>query len=166
LLAAAAVGVLIRDLRPKDWPEVVEIYREGIRSGATFATEAPSWEEWDRAHTLRLVAVADGEVVGWAALSPVSPRAVYRGVARSGVYVAERSRGRGIGRALMEELVARAEGAGIWTVEASVFPENEESLRLHRAVGFRVVGVRERIGRREGVWRDTVLLERRSEAIE
>jgi L-amino acid N-acyltransferase YncA len=165
LLGATAVGVVIRDLVPDDWYEVAEIYRDGIRSGATFATEAPSWEEWDAAHTLRLVAVADGEVAGWAALSPVSTRHVYRGVARSGVYVAAKARGRGIGRALMEELIARSERQGIWTIEASLFPENEASLRLHQAVGFRVVGVRERIGERDGVWRDTVLLERRAGAV-
>jgi L-amino acid N-acyltransferase YncA len=165
LLAASATGVLVRDVGPDDWPEVVEIYRDGICSGATFATEAPSWEDWDAAHTLRLVAVANGEILGWVALSPVSQRHVYRGVARSGVYVAARARGLGIGRVLMEELVARSEREGIWTIEASVFPENEASLRLHRAVGFRVVGVRERIGERDGVWRDTLLLERRAGAV-
>jgi L-amino acid N-acyltransferase YncA len=165
LLGATAARVVIRDLGPGDWPEVAEIYREGIRSGATFATDAPSWDEWDAAHTLRLVAVVDGEVAGWAALSPVSSRHVYRGVARSGVYVAESRRGQGIGRALMEELVARSEREGIWTIEASLFPENEASLRLHEAVGFRVVGVRERIGKRDGVWRDTILLERRSSIV-
>jgi L-amino acid N-acyltransferase YncA len=165
LLATPAVDVVVRDLGPADWPEVAEIYRDGIRSGATFATEAPAWGAWDSEHTLRLVAVASGEVVGWAALSPVSPRHVYRGVARSGVYVAARMRGRGIGRALMEELVARSEREGVWTLEASVFPENEASLKLHLAVGFRVVGVRERIGLLHGVWRDTLLLERRSRGV-
>ena len=158
--------IRIRDLRPGDWPEVVRIFEEGIRAGATFATEAPSWEAWDESHTLRVVAEADGEVVGWAALEPVSTRHVYRGVARSAVYVAGSARGRGIGRALMTELIAQAEREGIWTIEAGMFPENEASLALHRALGFRVVGVRERIGQRDGAWRDVLLLERRSEVIE
>jgi phosphinothricin acetyltransferase len=148
-------------MRPDDWPAVVEIYREGIRDGATFALEPPSWEAWDADHTLRLVGLADGEVVGWAALAPVSSRHVYRGVARSSVYVTENARGSGIGRALMEKLIEQAEREGVWTIEASLFPENEASVKLHEAVGFRVVGLRERIGQRDGVWRDTVLLERR-----
>ena len=160
------IEIRVRDLRPADWPEVARIYEEGIRAGATFATEAPSWDAWDAGHTLRVVAEVDGEVVGWAALERVSARDVYRGVARSAVYVAESARGRGIGRALMTELIARAEREGIWTVEAGMFPENEASVALHRALGFRVVGVRERIGRRDGVWRDVLLLERRSEVIE
>ena len=162
---AVETSIALRDLRPGDWPEVARIYEQGIRDGATFATEAPSWPEWDAGHSLRLVAVAEDVVVGWAALSPVSPREVYRGVARSAVYVAETARGRGIGRALMEELIERAERDGIWALEASLFPENEASLRLHEAVGFRVVGTRERIGQRDGVWRDTVLLERRSRRV-
>jgi phosphinothricin acetyltransferase len=162
----AATAIEIRDLRPNDWPEVAAIFEQGVRAGATFATSALSWREWDATHSLRLVAVADGVVVGWAALSPVSTRAVYRGVARSAVYVADAWRSRGVGRALMQKLIGEAERSGIWTIEASVFPENEQSLRLHEAVGFRIVGVRERIGRRDGRWRDTVLLERRSEVIE
>jgi L-amino acid N-acyltransferase YncA len=161
-----ATAVEIRDLRPGDWPEVAAIYTEGVRDDSTFASRAPTWEAWDQTHSLQLVAVTDDRVLGWAALSPVSTRHVYRGVARSAVYVRADVRGRGIGRALMEALVARSEADGIWTLEASVFPENEASLRLHEAVGFRVVGVRERIGQREGSWRDTVLLERRSEVIE
>jgi L-amino acid N-acyltransferase YncA len=161
-----ATRVEIRDLRPEDWSEVAEIYRQGILDGATFATEPPSWDAWDTAHTLRLVAVVDGEVVGWAALEPVSNRHVYRGVARSAVYVRASERDGGIGRALMRELIERSDRAGIWTLEASLFPENEASLRLHLALGFHVVGVRERIGQRDGVWRDTVLLERRSEVVE
>jgi L-amino acid N-acyltransferase YncA len=160
-----AIAVELRDLRPGDWPEVAEIYREGIRGGATFATEPPSWEKWDAAHTLRLVAESEGRLVGWAASEPVSERHVYRGVARSAVYVAESARGCSIGRALMSELIARAEREGIWTIEASLFPENEASLRLHSSLGFRVVGVRERLGERAGVWRDVLLLERRSEVV-
>jgi len=156
---------LVRELREDDWPSVADIYAEGVRSGqATFETEAPGWERWDTAHLPgpRLVAELDGEVVGWAALTPYSSRHVYRGVAEDSVYVAGRAQGRGIGRALLEELVARAEADGIWTIQAGVFPENEASLRLHERSGFRRVGVRERIGQHDGVWRDVVLLERRA----
>jgi L-amino acid N-acyltransferase YncA len=157
-----ATSVTVRDLRPEDWSEVAAIYREGMRDGGTFATEAPSWEAWDAAHTLRLVAVDGDEVVGWAALAPTSTRHVYRGVARSAVYVAAKARGRGIGHSLMDELVARAERDGIWTIEAWMFPKNEASVALHLACGFRIVGTRERIGQRDGVWRDVLVLERRA----
>ena len=153
---------VVRDLRPEDWPEVAEIYREGIRDGGTFATEPPSWEAWDAAHTLRLVAVDGDEVVGWAALAATSARHVYRGVVRSAVYVAAKARGGGLGRALMDELIRRAERDGIWTIEAWMFPENEASVALHLACGFRVVGTRERIGERAGIWRDVVVMERRA----
>jgi L-amino acid N-acyltransferase YncA len=157
--------MIVRELVADDWPAVRAIYEEGIRSGdATFETEAPSWEAWDAAHPeLRLVAEQDdGSVVGWAALSPVSARRCYRGVGDESVYVAEGARGLGVGRALLERLVERSEAAGYWTLVAGVFPENEASLRLHRACGFRKVGVRERIGELDGVWRDVVILERRS----
>jgi L-amino acid N-acyltransferase YncA len=156
--------VVVRDLLPEDWPAVLAIYEDGIRSGdATFETTAPSWEEWDRAHpALRLVAERDRSVGGWAALSPTSPRRCYRGVGEVSVYVAEGARDAGVGRALLERLVERSEEAGYWTLTAGVFPENEASLRLHRACGFREVGVRERLGESGGIWRDVVLLERRS----
>jgi len=163
-----AADLTIEPLRQEHWQAVARIYAEGIATGhGTFETEVPSWERWDAAHPaeLRLVAVAGGAVIGWAALSPVSERAVYAGVTEVSVYVAESSRGRGVGRALLERLVCRSEEAGIWTVQAGVFPENTASLRLHEAVGFRRVGVRERLGRQSGVWRDVVLLERRSAAI-
>jgi L-amino acid N-acyltransferase YncA len=155
----------LRELRAEDWPAVQAIYEQGIAGGnATFEAEAPSWEEWDRTHLEghRLVALQDGEVVGWAALSPVSQRCVYAGVAESSVYVADAAQGRGVGRALLEELVARSERDGIWTIQAGIFPENEASLALHERCGFRVVGVRERIGEHHGVWRDVVFMERRS----
>lgn len=127
----------------------------------------PSRDEWDAAHLPepRLVAVLDEEVLGWAALSPVSPRPVYAGVAEDSVYVASRARGKGVGRVLLERLVAEAERRGIWTVQAAMFPENEASIALHHACGFRTVGVRERLGKLNGVWRDVVLLERRSELV-
>jgi phosphinothricin acetyltransferase len=159
--------VTLRDLRLEDWPAVRRIYEDGIRSGqATFETEAPSWEQWDAAHSeLRLVAERDGAVAGWAALSPVSSRCCYEGVGEVSVYVAEAARGTGLGRKLLDELVARSEQVGFWTLSAGVFPENEPSLRLHRACGFREVGVRERLGRLNGVWRDVVLLERRSTVV-
>ena len=154
----------LRELRAGDWPAVRAIYEDGIRSGdATFETETPSWERWDAAHPeLRLVAERDGSVVGWAALSPASARDCYRGVGEVSVYVAAEARGDGFGRALLDELVERSEQAGYWTLSAGVFPENEASLRLHKACGFREVGVRERLGELGGVWRDVVLLERRS----
>jgi L-amino acid N-acyltransferase YncA len=157
-------AVTVRGLRPDDWPAVRAIYEEGIRSGdATFETETPSWERWDAAHPeLRLVAERDGSVVGWAALSPASARHCYRGVGEVSVYVAEEARGAGLGRTLLAELVERSEQTGYWTLTAGVFPENEASIRLHQACGFREVGVREWIGEAGGVWRDVVLLERRS----
>ncbi|HEU5476952.1 MAG TPA: GNAT family N-acetyltransferase [Gaiellaceae bacterium] len=156
--------MLVRELRPADWHAVRVIYEDGIRGGdATFETEAPSWEEWDAAHPeLRLVAERDAVVLGFAALSPASPRLCYRGVGEVSVYVVGEARGSGVGRALLEELVQRSEQAGYWTLAAGVFPENEASLRLHEACGFRLVGVRERLGESAGVWRDVVLLERRS----
>ena len=157
----------IRELLPGDWAAVCDIYEEGIRgANATFETESPSWEVWDAAHPeLRLVAEREGVVVGWAALSPASGRCCYRGVGDVSVYVAGVARGAGIGRGLLGELVARSEQAGYWTLTAGVFPENEASLRLHEACGFRKIGVRERIGELDGVWRDVILLERRSNVI-
>lgn len=160
-------SMVVRELRPGDWPAVRAIYEDGIRSGdATFETEAPSWEDWDAAHSeLRLVAERDGAVVGWAALSPTSSRCCYRGVGEVSVYVAETARGGGVGRALLERLVEGSEQAGYWTLTAGVFPENEASLRLHRACGFRELGVHRRLGELGGVWRDVVWLERRSEVV-
>jgi phosphinothricin acetyltransferase len=154
----------LRELRTADWPAVRAIYEDGIRSGdATFETESPSWEDWDAGHSqLRLVVEQDGSVVGWAALSTASARHCYRGVGEVSVYVAEEARGAGFGRALLDRLIELSEQAGYWTLTAGVFPENEASLRLHRACGFRDVGVRERIGEVGGVWRDVIWLERRS----
>ena len=158
--------VTIRPLARSDWPAVAEIYREGIASGhATFETVVPTWQTWDegRHPRCRIVAQVDGAVVGFAAVSPVSKRPAYAGVGEVMVYVAERARGGGVGSVLMRELVRRTEADGIWTLQASIFPENVASIRAHERVGFRVVGTRERIGRfYDGRWRDTVLLERRS----
>jgi phosphinothricin acetyltransferase len=159
--------IAVREMRPDDWPAVRAIYEDGIREGnATFETEAPEWEAWDAAHSeLRLVFEHEGSVAGWAALSNVSDRCCYRGVGEVSVYVAGEARGDGLGRTLLDELVERSEDAGYWTLTAGVFPENEASLRLHKACGFREVGVRERIGEAGGVWRDVVLLERRSRLV-
>jgi L-amino acid N-acyltransferase YncA len=152
-------------MRRRDWPAVASIYEEGIRTReATFETRVPTWDEWDAAHLddHRLVACVGNSVVGWAALTLVSERCVYAGVAEDSVYVAESARGTGIGRVLLHELVAGGEAAGIWTIQAGIFPENRASLRLHHGCGFRTVGLRERIGQLDGVWRDVLLLERRS----
>ena len=161
-------SVEIARLLPEHWGTVARIYAEGMATGnATFETDVPQWEAWDAAHLddHRLVALSDGQVVGWTALSPVSERCVYAGVAEESVYVASEARGRGIGQALLEELIRGSEHAGIWTIQTGVFPENEASLRLHERVGFRTVGVRQRLGQRDGVWRDVVFLERRSTLI-
>jgi L-amino acid N-acyltransferase YncA len=149
-------------VRPEDWARVAEIYWDGMRDGlATFETEVPTWEAWDTAHSLRLAAEFDGDVVGFAALSAASARHCYAGVAENSVYVAREARGLGIGRALLEKLISRARLAGVWTIQTSIFPENRASLVLHERCGFRVVGTRERIAKRDGLWRDTVFLERR-----
>ena len=161
-------GVTIAAMAAADWPAVHAIYLEGIATGnATFETEAPDWATFDARHVAqpRLVARRDGQILGWATLSPTSVRAVYRGVAENSVYVAAAARGQGIGRLLLQALVAHSEQAGFWTLQTSIFPENTASLRLHAACGYRVIGYRERIAQLNGVWRDTVLLERRSAVV-
>ena len=160
--------MVIEEMQAGDWAAVRAIYRQGIATGnATFETDAPAWEEWDASHRrdCRLVARAGGQVVGWAALSPVSGRCVYAGVADESVYVAASARGQGVGKALLRALVLASEHAGVWTLQGGIFPENAASIALHEACGFRRVGVRERIGQMNGVWRDVVLLERRSEVV-
>jgi len=158
----------VRHHRSADWPEVARIFDEGIATGnATFETEVPSREAWDAGHLSehRLVAERDGRVIGWIALAPVSSRECYAGIAEVSAYVAADARGEGVGGELLATVVESSERAGIWTLETGVFPENETSLRLLRRFGFRAVGTRERIGRLHGVWRDVVLLERRSEVV-
>ena len=158
----------IECLEAADWPQVAAIYREGITSGlATFETECPSWEEWDAAHLpfCRLAARIGGEVAGWAALSPVSRRPCYAGVAEASVYVGVGAQRQGVGRALLAALIRESEAHGIWTLQGVTFAENEASLRLQAACGFRVVGRRERIAKLNGVWRDTILTERRSSSV-
>jgi phosphinothricin acetyltransferase len=153
-------------MQPADWEQVKAIYLEGIATGnATFQTGAPDWEEWDSKHlpNCRLVARANGEVVGWVALSSTSSRPVYAGVVEESVYIAGKVRGQGVGKALLSAVIAESEAAGIWMIQTSIFPENVASLTLHKACGFREVGFRERIGQMNGVWRNTIFLERRSQ---
>ena len=160
--------LIIESMTPGDWQAVRAIYLEGIATGdATFETEAPSWEAWDTAHLAfaRLVAQRAGNVVGWASLTPVSQRKAYAGVAEVSVYVAAHSRERGVGKALLERLIQESEHNGIWTLQAAVFPENAATIALHKRCGFREVGRRERISKLSGTWRDTILLERRSEIV-
>jgi phosphinothricin acetyltransferase len=162
------VELQIEAFEASDWPRVAAIYADGIASGlATFETECPSWEQWDAAHLAccRLVARTGHEVVGWAALSPVSWRQCYAGVAEVSVYVDAGACGQGVGRALLEALIHESEAHGIWTLQAATFPENMASLRLQADCGFRVIGRRERIAMLNGVWRDTILTERRSGSV-
>ena len=161
-------GIVIEPMAPGDWDTVRAIYQEGIATGhATFEHSVPDWGRWDAGHLpiCRLVARANSKVLGWAALSPVSSRPVYAGVAEVSVYVAEQARGRGIGFQLLSALVEASEEQGIWTLQAGIFPENKASIELHKRCGFRIVGTREKIGRMNGRWRDTVMMERRSSAI-
>ena len=155
-------------MQEADWPAVRAIYEAGIATGnATFETAAPTWERWDAGHLPdhRLVAADDDVVIGWAALSPVSDRCAYAGVAENSVYVHPDHRGHGVGTVLLDALVAGAERDGYWTIQTGIFPENAASMALHERVGFRVVGRRERIGQHDDEWRDTLLLERRSTRI-
>lgn len=162
------MDIVVRAMQHENWRVVQAIYREGIVTGhATFETDVPEWEEWNADHLqdCRLVATIEHHVVGWAALSPVSRRRVYSGVAEVSIYVAASARGRGVGKALLQTLVVESERVGIWTLQAGIFPENTASILLHRACGFREVGYRERIGQMNGVWRDAVLMERRSKVV-
>jgi phosphinothricin acetyltransferase len=159
------MGITIQNLKKRHWPVVRRIYQEGIDTGnATFQQVSPAWEEWDTGHdkNCRLVALVKDEVVGWAALSPVSQRCVYAGVCEVSVYVANEARGKGVGKLLLQKLIEESEEKGIWTLQAGIFPENTGSLLLHKKLGFREIGFREKIGQMNGVWRDVLLLEKRS----
>jgi L-amino acid N-acyltransferase YncA len=158
----------IEAMTASDWPSIRAIYLEGIATGdATFEQTAPDWDRWNAGHleTCRLVARMNSRIVGWAALSAVSSRCVYRGVAEVSIYVSGDARGQRIGSHLLEKLVAESERAGFWTLQAGIFPENVSSIRLHERAGFRMVGLRERLGNMNGRWRDVVLLERRSASV-
>lgn len=161
-------SLTIQPMTDADWPAVQRIYADGIATGnATFETQTPDWETWDRGHLTdcRLVARIDGVVVAWAALSPVSARSCYAGVTEHSVYVDENHRGQGIGKALLREFVRQTEQSGFWTIQSSIFPENAASIAIHLACGFRVVGRRKQVAMHHGVWRDTVLVERRSRVV-
>ncbi|WP_284981400.1 GNAT family N-acetyltransferase [Arthrobacter sp. efr-133-TYG-118] len=172
-MSSEARAVLIRPMSPEDWPEVRAIFTEGIETGqATFEAAAPDWEQFNtsRLPEHRFVADVSGRVLGWTAVSPVSARPAYAGVVEHSVYVAGSARGRGVGSLLLKALAASTEEHGIWTIQSSIFPENQASIRLHQANGFSIVGRRERIARMSagplaGQWRDTLLLERRSRRV-
>lgn len=153
---------------PQHWEAVKTIYEEGIATGnATFQTAAPSWQEWDNAHvkTCRIIATENNEVLGWAALTPVSSRCVYAGVAEVSVYITTNARGKNIGSLLLQELINQSEQNGIWTLQSGIFPENKASISMHEKNGFRIIGYRERIGKMGNIWRDNISLERRSNKI-
>jgi len=158
----------IRNMIPSDWDEVKTIYEEGIRTkNATFETSAGTWKKWDQDHLSepRLVAQSDGHILGWTALSPVSGRCIYDGVADVSIYIGTDARGKGVGSALLEKLIEESERQNIWTLQAGIFPENEGSIKLHEKSGFRIVGTREKMGIMDGTWRDILLMERRSKKV-
>ncbi len=160
--------LLIREMKASDWGQVSQIYEEGIATGfATFEKETPDYQHWSQAHLepCRLVAEENGKITGWAALSPVSSRCVYGGVGEVSVYVSGTNRGEGIGKRLLEQLIIESEKAGFWTIQSGIFPENKGSIRLHEKVGFRFIGKREKIGKIDGVWKDNLLFEKRSDNI-
>lgn len=163
------MSIEIKHITAKDWPEIADIYQQGIETGvATFETEIPSWEQWNNAHlsTCRLAAWVYDQLVGWAALSPVSSRCVYGGVAEVSVYIDTHNRGKGLGSKLLEHLITESEQEGIWTLQSGIFPQNIASINLHKKQGFRTIGYREKVGKLKGVWYDNVLMERRSKTIE
>jgi len=158
----------IRAMRSEDWPAIRTIYSAGIATGnATFATETPDWPEWNKRHLqeCRLVALDNQQIVGWIALSPVSSRRVYAGVAEVSVYVAAEAQGRGVGKILLQSLIEHSENRGIWTLQAGIFPENVRSIAVHKSCGFRQFGLRQKIAQRDRIWRDVLLLERRSSSV-
>lgn len=158
----------IREMHPADWDSVAQIYAEGIATGdATFEKSIPAYQAWDKAHlpSCRWVAVENDRILGWAALSPVSSRYVYRGVAEVSIYVGTAYTGKGVGTTLMHSLIASSENEGYWTLQSGIFPENEGSIALHRKAGFRYIGIRKKIGQLEGIWKDNLLFERRSKIV-
>jgi len=157
--------VIIDNMKAGDWKDVRAIYIEGIATkNATFEQNAPNWEDWNRNHLEigRFVVRENNQIMGWAALSPISQRSVYSGVVEVSIYISNHAKGKGIGKTLLKRLVEASEKDGIWTLQGGIFPENEASIAIHKACGFRIVGVRERVGKMDGVWRDVVLMERRS----
>jgi len=160
--------ILLGEMLPEHWKEVAAIYKQGIATGmATFEMSVPSWDSWDGNHMkeCRSIAKKGDKVIGWAALSNVSSRCVYGGVAEVSVYVATENRGQGIGEILLRNLIDQSEKTGIWTLQSGIFPENKGSIELHAKAGFRKIGYRERIGQLEGEWRDNILMERRSKKV-
>jgi len=162
------MNIFLRPMTENDWPSVAEIYKQGIETGnATFEKDIPTWEKWNDGHLpdCRIVATIDDSVISWAALTPVSGRCVYAGVAEVSVYVSNKYQGLKIGTKILEKLISESEESGIWTLQAGIFPENKASIKLHENLGFRIIGFREKIGKMDGFWRDTILLERRSKNI-
>lgn len=162
------MDIRIETMKPDDWDAVRAIYAAGIATGnATFETEPPSWEVWDEKHIphCRLVARSEGQIVGWVAMTPTSSRKAYAGVCEHSIYIAESARGKGVGKKLLTAFIEDTERAGVWTLHTSIFPENVASLALHKSCGFREIGYRERIAQLNGVWRTTVMLERRSRVV-
>jgi L-amino acid N-acyltransferase YncA len=158
----------IRNIQITDYPQVAAIYESGIASGlATFQTESPEWEEWDKTHLkdCRIAAFENDEMMGWAALTPVSNRCVYAGVAEVSIYIAEGFRGKGIGKLLLLQLIGESEKIGLWTLQSGIFAENIASIKLHEQCGFRIIGIREKIGKKDGVWKDNFIMERRSKTV-
>ncbi|WP_100012341.1 GNAT family N-acetyltransferase [Lentibacillus sediminis] len=161
-------GIIIENMKSTDWEQIREIYIEGIHTGnATFDTEAPEWGGWDNKYLpeCRLVAREGDAVLGWAALLPTSSRAAYAGVAELSIYLRASAAGKGLGTRLMQALIEESEADGFWTLQSGIFPENETSIRLHKRAGFREIGVRQRVGKLNGAWRDVVMLERRSTVV-
>lgn len=162
------IPILIREMTENDGRAVLEIYRLGVQSGqATFETSVPAWNEWDKKYLehSRFIAVTNNRIAGWVALSPVSAREVYKGVAEVSIYVDPAFHGKGVGSALMAKVIESSETNGIWTLFSVVFPDNIATMKLHKKFGYRIIGTREKIARHNGTWRDTVLLERRSRLV-
>ncbi|MDM1556135.1 N-acetyltransferase family protein [Chryseobacterium indologenes] len=158
----------IRPIIKDNFSEVIEIYKQGLATNiATFQNDSPQWEEWDKAHLdfCRISIYDNDNMIGWASLTPVSSRCVYAGVAEVSIYIAQDERGKGVGKTLLTELIQQSEENGIWTLQSGIFAENESSIKLHEKCGFRLVGYREKIGKKNGIWKDNVLMERRSKNI-